>query len=320
MELGWLEDFVALCDVGNFSRAAEQRNLTQPAFSRHIKALEHWTGATLFDRTAQPIRPTAAGRALLPAAEGILRRLHQAREQARAAEAGAGATLHFAATHSLSLTFFPAWIRALEDLGRPFPIRLDSDTMLACEQSMHAGQCQFLLCHADPAAPDRLDPLHFLSVKVGSDELVPVVAAALADSREWLPLGDMAEPAPYLAYSDASALGRAVARRLGSTTRPPHLTPRFTSHLAIVLRSMARDGQGLAWLPRSLVGDDLAAGRLRAVGGEAWRIPLEVRVFRSRDRMGPEVEDFWRLLEEADRAAAAAMSAAGQAAPAGGSA
>lgn len=300
MEIGWLEDFVTLCDVGNFSRAAEQRNLTQPAFSRHIKALEDWTGATLFDRTSQPIRPTAAGKALLPAAEGVLRRLHQAREQARAAEAGATATLHFAATHSLSLTFFPAWIRALEDAGRPFPIRLDSDTMLACEQSIHAGQCQFLLCHADPAAPDRLDPLHFRSVKVGSDELVPVVAAALATAREWLP-GAAGDPAPYLAYSEASALGRAVARRLGTSVRPPHLERRFTSHLAIVLRSMARDGQGVAWLPLSLIADDLAAGRLAAVGGEGWRIPLEVRVFRSRDRLGGDAEAFWALLEEAER-------------------
>ncbi|SOE00846.1 LysR family transcriptional regulator [Caenispirillum bisanense] len=295
MELGWLEDFVTLCEVGNFSRAAEQRNLTQPAFSRHIKALEDWTGATLFDRTAQPIRPTPAGQALLPAAEGILRRLHQAREQARAAEAGAGATLHIAATHSLSLTFFPAWIRALEDAGRPFPIRLDSDTMLACEQALLAGQCQFLLCHADPAEPDRLDPAHFLSVQVGTDELVPCVAPALVDARAWLPGGAEA-PTPYLAYSDASALGRAVTRRLAGLARPPHLARHFTSHLSVVLRPMVRDGKGLAWLPRSLVGDDLAAGRLAAVPGETWRIPLEVRVFRPRDRLAPAAEAFWELL------------------------
>ena len=31
MELKWLEDFVSLANTGNFSRSAEERNVTQPA-------------------------------------------------------------------------------------------------------------------------------------------------------------------------------------------------------------------------------------------------------------------------------------------------
>jgi hypothetical protein len=50
MDIMWLEDFIKLADEGNFSRAAEARNLTQPAFSRRIRALEEWVGATLVDR------------------------------------------------------------------------------------------------------------------------------------------------------------------------------------------------------------------------------------------------------------------------------
>jgi len=50
MDIMWLEDFIKLADEGNFSRAAEARNLTQPAFSRRIRALEDWVGATLVDR------------------------------------------------------------------------------------------------------------------------------------------------------------------------------------------------------------------------------------------------------------------------------
>ncbi len=40
VELSWFEDLVALSKVLNFSRAAETRNVTQPAFSRRIRALE----------------------------------------------------------------------------------------------------------------------------------------------------------------------------------------------------------------------------------------------------------------------------------------
>ena len=47
MELVWLEDFLALAEALNFSRAAEARHVTQPAFSRRIRALEGWIGAAL---------------------------------------------------------------------------------------------------------------------------------------------------------------------------------------------------------------------------------------------------------------------------------
>lgn len=297
MESSWLEDFVVLCDTGNFSRAARTRNLTQPAFSRHIQALENWAGAPLVDRAQQPIRPTAAGRALLPTAEAVLRQLHQARDQARAIAAGDAVTLHFAATHSLSLTFFPGWIRTLEDVHKPFPIRLDSDTMLACESLLGQGRCHFLLCHDDPAAAPRLDPLRYDNRRVGRDELVPVVRAE--DRAVLPPLSARGDGAviPYLGYSDASALGRAVRRRLDEADAALPLERRFTSHLAIVLRSMVLDGHGMAWLPLSLVEPDLRAGRVLPLGGAAWRIPLDIRVFRLRDPLGPEIEAFWQRLD-----------------------
>ncbi|MEG0447165.1 MAG: LysR family transcriptional regulator, partial [Comamonas sp.] len=37
LDLEWLEDFIALAESGNFSRAAEVRSIAQPAFSRHIR-------------------------------------------------------------------------------------------------------------------------------------------------------------------------------------------------------------------------------------------------------------------------------------------
>ena len=53
MNLSWLDDFMSLAGSGNFSRAAEDRQMTQPAFSRRIRALEGWLGTELFDRSSQ---------------------------------------------------------------------------------------------------------------------------------------------------------------------------------------------------------------------------------------------------------------------------
>jgi DNA-binding transcriptional LysR family regulator len=56
MNLIWFEDFMALASTGNFSRAAEERHMTQPAFSRRIRALEEWLGVVLIDRRRTPRR------------------------------------------------------------------------------------------------------------------------------------------------------------------------------------------------------------------------------------------------------------------------
>ena len=61
MDMGWLRDLNSLSKTGNFSRAAELNNISQPAFSRRIKALENWVGVRLVDRSSHPVKLTEAG-------------------------------------------------------------------------------------------------------------------------------------------------------------------------------------------------------------------------------------------------------------------
>ena len=79
METKWLEDFVSLAETRSFSRSAQLRHVTQPAFSRRIQALEAWAGTELVDRSAQPARLTPAGQALYPQALEVLQALESAR-------------------------------------------------------------------------------------------------------------------------------------------------------------------------------------------------------------------------------------------------
>ncbi|WP_119680845.1 LysR family transcriptional regulator [Indioceanicola profundi] len=294
MELAWIEDFLALSELGSFSRAAEARNLTQPAFSRRIRALEDWVGATLFDRTGQPVKLTDAGHRFRPAADEVIRQLQRGREEARQAEGEGMSTLRFAATHSLSLTFFPAWLRSLEAEAPPLAVRLESDSMSACERLIAHGQSQFLLCHQHGGAPSRLDPRQFRSIQVGEDMLIPVVSPDAAGTAPMRLPGTEAAPLPYLAYSEVSGLGRAVAAMLSG--REVWLHGVFVAHLAVLLRTMVREGRGIAWMPATLVADDLKRGTLVPAGDESWNVPLEIRLFRPRSRMSPAAEAFWKLL------------------------
>jgi hypothetical protein len=79
METKWLEDFVSLAETRSFSRSAQLRHVTQPAFSRRIQSLEAWAGVDLVDRSTYPTRLTPAGTTLYGQALEVLQALQSAR-------------------------------------------------------------------------------------------------------------------------------------------------------------------------------------------------------------------------------------------------
>ena len=93
MNLIWLEDFLALAATGNFSRAADERHMTQPAFSRRVRALEEWLGVVLIDRTTHPAALTEAGEWFRSVAQDMLARVSQIPDEARAVADATSATL-----------------------------------------------------------------------------------------------------------------------------------------------------------------------------------------------------------------------------------
>jgi DNA-binding transcriptional LysR family regulator len=293
MELVWLEDFIALAETANFSRAAERRNITQPAFSRRVRALEQWVGTPLFERTPQGAALTPAGERFQSGASGLIRTITDLRRDAREVGNRETATLHFAATHALSFTFFPGWLRSVEQRADVGPVRLVSDSMQACEELMVQGQSQFVLCHRHPIAPSRLESGPFISAQVGEDALVPLVAPDADGQPRWR-LEEAGE-IPLLAYSAESGLGRIVAAHRFEE-RAPGLNPVFSAQLAATLLGMARGGRGVAWLPASLAADEVARGTLVPAGGEEWGAPVEIRLFRPAARQGFAAERFWSHL------------------------
>lgn len=72
MTLIQLRHFIALAELGSFSRAADDVHLTQPALSRSIRALEDELGQPLFDRVGRRNELSAFGRAVLARARQIV--------------------------------------------------------------------------------------------------------------------------------------------------------------------------------------------------------------------------------------------------------
>ena len=295
MELIWFEDYLALAETLNFTRAAEARHVTQPAFSRRIRALERWVGADLFTRTTHGVALTPAGAHFHNQAEILTRALNQLRRDTLDVSGRGARHLSIAATHALSFTFFPKWVRSNERVLALGNLNLISDSMQACEQLMLRGDAQFLLCHYHRNMSSRLESRQFKSIVVGADTLVALSAPRRNRVPRWRLRGG--KPVKYLAYSAQSGLGRIVAARWGTKDRPFTLETIFTSHLAATLLSMARAGDGVAWLPRTLAEEDISAGRLVEAGDADLEIPIEIRLFRPIARQGQAAESVWAAFE-----------------------
>ena len=292
MNLLWLEDFLALAASGNFSRAADERHMTQPAFGRRIRALEEWLGVVLVDRSSHPATLTEAGEWFRVVAQELRARVARIPDEARAVSDASSATLRLASTHALSFTFLPAWLRSLESRTAIGPVQLVSDVLQQCETQMQQGRVQFLLSHWHELVPGRLDPALHRSMQVGSDILIPASAPGAHGPRHSLSSAGTTRT-PVLSYSAESGIGRMVRALRGAALDKAQAEVVFTAHLASVLKSMTLDGRGVAWLPASLIGDELAGGRLVEAGGSEWRIDVEVRLFRSLAVLPRAAEAFW---------------------------
>ena len=165
-------------------------------------------------------------------------------------------------------------------------LNLISDSMQACEQMMLRGDAQFLLCHTTGTRAAGSRPASSRASWSAPTRWCRSARLAGNGVPRWRL--DGGEPVKYLAYSAQSGLGRIVAARWEAKDRAFALETVFTSHLAATLLSMARAGDGVAWLPRTLAEDDIAAGLLVEAGNPDLEIPIDIRLFALwRVRAGP---------------------------------
>lgn len=286
----WLLDFLSLAEHLNFSRAADSRNVTQPAFGRRIRSLEEWCGQPLIDRSSHRLALTEAGELMQVAAEDLLRRQYRLLQDLGALETQSN-KLIFASTQALSFTFFPDWFNRFSSGAA---VHLLADNMGACELLMEEGRAQFLLCHTHPELKLNLPQNHYRILPLASDTMVPVSRCSESGEPSFELQGT---DIPYLCFDERSGLGRILAAGLSQSIRSLNLRPVFTSHVAMALKTMTLDGRGVAWLPRSLVSDEIEKGLLVPIGGPDWQIEVAISLIRPKARLSEKAEQFWSLLK-----------------------
>lgn len=304
METKWLEDFVSLAETRSFSRSAQLRHVTQPAFSRRIQSLEAWAGTDLVDRSSYPTRLTPAGETLYDQSMEILQALQSTRAMLRGHTSAAQDVIEFAVPHTLAFTFFPAWVSDLRDKFGPIKSRLIALNVHDAVLRLVEGSCDLLIAYHHSSQPFQLDPQRYEMVSLSEE----IVAPYVRPNAEGAPLfslpGRAGSPLPYLGYAPGAYLGQMVELILKQAPTPIHFDRVYETDMAEGLKAMALEGHGIAFLPYSAVKKELRARRLvSAVPGDvaALQITMDVRAYRER----PVVHEGGRSAGRGQKTAAA---------------
>jgi LysR family transcriptional regulator, hypochlorite-specific transcription factor HypT len=287
METKWLEDFVSLAETRSFSRSAQLRHVTQPAFSRRIQSLESWAGTDLVDRSSYPTRLTPAGETLYSQALETLQALQSTRAMLRAHSAAGQDVIEFAVPHTLAFTFFPTWLSGLRTRFGPIKSRLIALNTHDAAMRLVEASCDLLIAYHHPSQPLQLDPDRYEFISLGQELLAPY---SQADSQG-LPVfslpGRSATPLPYLGYAPGAYLGRVVDVILKSAPLPVHLDRVYETDMAEGLKAMALEGHGIAFLPHSAVKRELRAKRLVAADshGTDMQMTMDIRAYREKPNL-----------------------------------
>ena len=304
METKWLEDFVSLAETRSFSRSAQLRHVTQPAFSRRIQALEAWTGIDLVDRSSYPTRLTPAGETFHAQALEILEALNASRNMMRGFQAAGQDTIEFAVPHTLAFTFFPHWLMQLRQRfegAAAVKTRLTAMNVHDAVLRLTEGSCDLLIAYHHDALPLRLASDRYEMLSLGSETLAPyskplapgtardgtkTAAAATPEPLFRLPPARAGTSVPFLAYASGAYMAGVVEMILQRAEVALPLAAVYETDMAEGLKAMALEGHGLAFLPESSVRQELRSGRLvRASAPGRFEATMEVRIYRERPQV-----------------------------------
>ncbi|MES2879124.1 MAG: LysR substrate-binding domain-containing protein [Pseudomonadota bacterium] len=312
METKWLEDFVSLAETRSFSRSAQLRHVTQPAFSRRIQSLEGWAGTDLVDRSSYPTRLTPAGETLYTQSLEVLQALQSTRAMMRGHTTAGQDVIEFAVPHTLAFTFFPAWVSALREKFGPIKSRLIALNVHDAVMRLVEGSCDLLIAYHHPSQPYQLDADRYEMVSLGEEVMAPYVKPDETGAPLFQLPGRANQPLPYLAYAPGAYLGQMVELILKQSDTAIHFDRVYETDMAEGLKAMALEGHGIAFLPYSAVKKDLRAKKLVSAlppGMTGLQITMEVRAYRER----PVLKELGKSGVHTNRSAGAAPKRSAQA-------
>ena len=140
MKLNQLRNIVAVAERGSVRGAALQLGVGQPALTKSIQELEREIGSALFARGAKGMLPTAAGKALIARAAGILSEVRRAGEEARQLAGDTTGSVSVAFSIAAHIDILPAVLRRFRQRYSDVQVTVSESSFEAIEARLREGR------------------------------------------------------------------------------------------------------------------------------------------------------------------------------------
>ena len=294
MDIDQIQTFLAIAELGSFTRAAQRLHRSQPAISRRLDILEHELGAPVFERLRGRVRLTEAGRVLLPHAEAALASLRDGHDAVRGLQAYTEGTISLALVGTLADTHIVHALRRFAVQSSNVRVHLRTASSREVTDLVRRGEATLGLRYYTSDRPD------LVSLPAGNEAMLVVAApghrlagrrvrqARLLVGERWLNF----PPTP-----GERASGHALARQLlraGIDGADIILIDSLTAQ-----KRLAQAGFGLALVPESSVRDELRQGALVALDIPSIRTTIPITAIHRRNGyLSPAAKALLRILTE----------------------
>ena len=294
MEFRHLRYFLAVGEASNFTKAAAQLRVAQPALSRQIRDLEDEIGVELLRRSPRGVRLTPEGRLFLEEVRQLLRRTDETVNKVRALVRGEHSELHLGYRFPTMEIVPPAlaeFQKAMPDV-KVLLHELSSDELIA---GLRNGMLELAIM-LQPS--ERIAGIEFESLR--ADPYYVALTAAHPFARlKSIPVEMVAaEPLIGLSRRDFPEYYRNLNRIFAPTGVKPHIALECDGRNSLIIEVEAR--HGIALCP-------VASGNrllYRPLTGPAEPLPIGIARATKRD-LTPAGEKLCQILRKTSTAGAA---------------
>lgn len=270
-----LETFRRVAAAKNFTRVAEQLNVSQPAVTQQVQALQREFGITLVDLVGRRTVLTDAGRFLAARAETLIGNVEALERDMREFTNARAGELRLGATLTIGSYALPDLIARFAQSHPLLRLHVEIANTDAMAAAVKAGQVALALVEGP------LDDAELVVEPYAEDELVLVASPGhpLVSKRGSI-VAKQLSGVPMIVREPGSGTRAQVLDALRAIDVEPHITLSLPSGEGIV-RAVAR-GIGVAFLSHLVVSDAVASGRVVRVRLRDLTVSRTFRIVRPR--------------------------------------
>ncbi len=293
MRLEWLEDILAVLKTGSFIRAAEQRFLSQPAFSRRIKLIENSVGVELFDRTRKPAQLKSSVIDQQQNIQDLVARLSELRRELKRQDRATQNRIVIASQHAITTSVVPAVVKKLST-SPDISIRLQSANRGECYALLMTRRADLILIHQSGNEQFTALEGFMEQCDLGQERFIPVCATGELDRlNEDFANGEV----QVIVYPGDEFLGQVMNREIfANIWGTTGIRKKAETALTFAALQLALAGVGVAWVPHSLALGELANKRLTELSHMLPSCKLSVAAIRLNDTQSPAKDLVWQVI------------------------